>query len=66
MDMQIHLNYDLNIFSECLVKGAILAFSALLLPLYFDAPKTKPEPHKKVVFLFSHGNADGRAMLQGM
>ena len=65
MDMQIHLKYNLNIFSECLVKGAILAFSALFLSFYFDAPKKKLKPHKKLVLLFFHGDADGRAMLQG-
>ena len=41
MDMQLYMKYNVNIFSECLVKGAILAFSALFLSFYFDAPKEK-------------------------
>ena len=41
MGVQFYMKHSLNIFSECRVKGAILAFSALFLSFYIDAPKEK-------------------------
>ena len=39
--MPLRFDYSWNFFSECLVKGTMLAFSALVLSFSFDAPKTK-------------------------